>query len=76
MNLQEAIELRDAARAAYQKSLEAKSYQVGDGHVARSVERNASDALRRDFMHWDAEVTRLQNTASGRGRIMSMRGPR
>ena len=76
MNLQEAISLRDAAHAAYLKSLEAKSYQVGDGSTARSLERNTSTQLQNEYLRWDAEVTRLQAAARGRGRIMYVGGMR
>lgn len=68
MTLQEAIVLRDAAKAAYLKSLQALSYQVGDGAGARQVQRNSSDKLKAEFLHWDATVTNLQNRAAGRAR--------
>lgn len=76
MNLAEAITLREAAKAAYLKSLDAKSYQVGDGSTARSLERNSSTQLQAEYLKWDTEVTKLQNAATGRGRIAYVRGAR
>lgn len=74
MTLNDAIAMRDAAKAAYLKSLEAKSYQVNGGSTGRSLERNGSTQLQAEYLSWDAEVTRLQMAASGRRRIGYIRG--
>lgn len=77
MTLTEAITLRDAAKAAYLKSLEAKGYQVGDGSTARSLQRNSSSELQAEFLKWDKKVTELQRAATGRsGRIAYVGGVR
>lgn len=76
MTLTDAITLRDAAKAAYLKSLKAKSYQVNGGSAGRSLERNSSTQLQAEYLKWDTEVTKLQNAATGRGRIAYVRGAR
>lgn len=52
----ETVELRDAARAAYLKSLEALRYQVGEGAAARMLERNRSEQLKAELLAWDRAV--------------------
>ena len=68
MTLTEAIQLRDAAKTAYLKSLDALSYQVGDGATARSLTRNSSTQLRNDFNYWEGVVKTLTAQGAGTGR--------
>lgn len=68
MTLTEAIALRDAAHAAYLKSLEALSYHVGGGGASRQVNRNASDRLKEEYLDWDRRVTALQAATASRPR--------
>lgn len=68
MTLQEAIALRDAAKAAYLKSLEALSYQVGDGAGARQMQRNTSDRLKAEYLDWDRRVSALESPTASRPR--------
>jgi hypothetical protein len=68
MTLTEAIQMRDAAKAAYLKSLDALSYQVGDGATARSLTRNSSAQLRDDLTYWENIVTTLAAQAQGKSR--------
>lgn len=68
MQLQDLIALRDAAKAAYLKSLEALSYQVGDGGASRQLQRNQSDQLKAEFLDWDRRVEAAQSPAAARPR--------
>ena len=54
--LPELIELRNAAKDAYLKSLKAQSTQVGSGHGARMLTRNTSDALKVELDDWSRQI--------------------
>lgn len=63
----------EAYLAAERKILEAQSYQVGDGSVARNLTRARLEEVQRGIASVQAEIATATATTTGRRRVLYIR---
>jgi hypothetical protein len=53
--------MRDQAKAAYQRALDAQQYQINSGGASRSITRQDLDKLYQHWQRLESEVAKLES---------------